>query len=148
MFRSAIAVWTGGPGAGEGTVSTSSGVVSDALYSFGSSIENEPCTSPSEMLAAAVASCISLMVAQEMTRAGLKAEEVRTESLLKLEVKKGRWKVTGIDLNVSADLAKADAEKFREAGKKAKAKCPISQALKVPIKLTTRLLSPEQATAA
>lgn len=147
-MRSAIAVWRGGPGAGEGTVSTSSGVISNALYSFGSSIENEPCTSPSEMLAAAVASCISLMIAQEMAKAGLRAGAVRTESFLKLEAKKGRWKITGIDLSVSADLAGVDGEKFRQASKKARAKCPISQALKVPIKLTTRLQAPVQAAAA
>lgn len=148
MIRSAIAVWRGGPGAGEGTVSTCSGVISGALYSFGSSIENEPCTSPTEMLAAAVASCISLIIAQEIAKARLKAGEVRTESFLKLEEKKGRWKITGIELSVSADVAEMDAEKFRYASKRAKAKCPISQALKVPIKLTTRLQVPLKATAA
>jgi organic hydroperoxide reductase OsmC/OhrA len=48
---------------------------------------SEPCTSPSEMLAAAVASCMSLMVAREMAGAGLKDKYVKTESPLTLEDK-------------------------------------------------------------
>ena len=87
MNRSAVAIWKGGPGAGEGTVSTSSGVINNALYSFGSGTGSEPCTSPSEMLAAAVASCMSLMVAREMAGAGLKDKYVKTESPLTLEDK-------------------------------------------------------------
>jgi len=58
MIRSAVATWKGSPAVGEGSVSTTSGVLSKALYSFGSSTGNEPCTSPSEMLAAALASCM------------------------------------------------------------------------------------------
>lgn len=138
MIRNAVAVWKGGPGAGEGTVSTSSGVISNALYSFCSGTGNEPCTSPSEMLAAAVASCISLMLVQEMTRAGLKDEYVKTESHLTLEQKKGRWEITGIELNVTAIVPKVHGKKFQRAAESAKAKCPISRALNVPIKMTAK----------
>ena len=98
MNRSAVAIWKGGPGAGEGTVSTSSGVINNALYSFGSGTGSEPCTSPSEMLAAAVASCMSLMVAREMAGAGLKDKYVKTESPLTLEDKGSHWEITGIHL--------------------------------------------------
>lgn len=138
MTRTAVAIWKGGPGAGEGSVSTSSGVIANALYSFSSGTGNEPCTSPSEMLAAAVASCMSLMVTQEMNRAGLRQEYVKTESILTLEEKQHRWHITGIQLNVTADVAQADAEKFEHACKSAKTKCPISCALKIPIKMTAQ----------
>ena len=136
MIRTAVAIWKGGPGTGEGTVSTSSGVINKALYSFGSGTGNEPCTSPSEMLAAAVASCMSLMVAREMAMAGLKDEYVRTESQLTLEEKKNQWEITGIQLNVVAAVPKVHAKKFQELAERAKAKCPISRALRVPIKMT------------
>ncbi len=138
MVRTAIAIWKGGPGAGEGTVSTSSGVINNALYSFGSGTGNEPCTSPSEMLAAAVASCISLMVAREMARAGLKDEYVKTESHLTLEEKKSHWEITGIELNVVARVPEVHAKKFQRVAESAKAKCPISRALRVPIKLAVK----------
>lgn len=139
MIRSAVAIWRGGPAAGEGSVTTSSGVITNALYSFGSGTGNEPCTSPSEMLAAAVASCASLMVTQEMVKAGLREESVRTEAVLTLAEKRGRWEITDIHLTVTSSVPESDAEKFAHAAKIARSRCPISRALKVPIKLTTRL---------
>ena len=135
MVRCAIANWKGGPGAGEGTVSTSSGVVSNVSYSFGWSSGNEPCSSPCEMLAAALASCMSLMIAQEMAGLGLKFEDVRTEALLKLEEKNDKWTIDSIDLRVSTKSPDVNARKFEIAGKKAKSRCPISRALDIPIRL-------------
>lgn len=140
MIRSAVAIWKGSPGVGvgEGSVSTSSGVINNALYSFGSGTGNEPCTNPSEMLAAAVASCMSLMVASEMAKAGLRDEYVRTESELTLEEKKGRWDITEIKLNVVASVPEIHAKKFQHVAENAKIKCPISRALKIPIKMTVK----------
>ena len=138
MIRSAVAIWKGGPGAGEGTVSTSSGVISNALYSFGSGTGNEPCTTPSEMLAAAIASCMSLMFASEMARAGLKDRYVKTEAQLTLEEKKSHWEITGIQLNVVATVPEVHAKKFQHVAESARVKCPISRALKIPIKMTVK----------
>jgi len=138
MIRCATATGKGGPGAGEGTVSTSSGVINKVLYSFGSGTGNEPCTSPSEMLAAAVASCMSLMFAREMAKAGLKDEYVKTESQLTLDEKKDHWEITGIQLNVVATVPEVHAGKFQHVAESAKAKCPISRALKIPIKMTVK----------
>jgi len=138
MIRTAVAKWTGGPAAGDGLVSTSSGVLTNALYSFGSGTGNEPCTSPSEMLAAAVASCMSLMVAREMIKAGLRDESVKTESQLTLEEKENHWEITGIQLNVVATVPEVHAKKFQHIVESAKAKCPISRALKIPITMTVK----------
>ena len=140
MIRSAVAIWKGkrGVAAGEGSVSTSSGVINNALYSFGSGTGDEACTSPCEMLAAAVASCMSLMVASEMAKAGLQDEYVKTESQLTLEEEKGRWDIIEIKLSVVASVPEVHANKFQQVAESAKAKCPISRALKVPIKMTVK----------
>ncbi len=143
MIRSATAIWKGSPSAGEGSVSTTSGIISKALYSFGSSSGNEPCTSPSEMLAAAVASCMSLIITQELAKLGIRTQFVKTESELMLEEHKGRWQISGIELHASTALPERDEEKFKQACKTAKTKCPISRALDVPIKLIATLV-PEQ----
>jgi len=90
------------------------------------------------MVAAAVASCISLMLVQEMAKAGLKDEYVKTESQLSLEQKKGRWEITGIELNVTASVPTVHAKKFQRAVEIAKTRCPISRALNVPIKVTAK----------
>jgi osmotically inducible protein OsmC len=119
--------------------------MSNALYSFGSSTGNEPCTSPSEMLAAAVASCVSPMVAQEMAKAHLKYENVRTEAVLTLQEKTGHWEVSGIELHISTHLPEREAAKFQKAAKITKGRCPISRALNVPIKLIATLEPVEDA---
>jgi lipoyl-dependent peroxiredoxin len=145
MIRSAIATWRGSPAIGEGAVTTTSGVMSNALYSFGSSTGNEPCTSPSEMLAASVASCVSLMVAQEMAKAHIKYENVKTEAVLTLQEKTGHWDISGIELHISTHLPERDADKFQKAAKAAKSRCPISRALNVPIKMSAKLEPVEDA---
>ncbi|MBV8052193.1 MAG: OsmC family peroxiredoxin, partial [Acidobacteriaceae bacterium] len=139
MIRSATATWKGSPAAGEGSVSTTSGIISKALYSFGSSTGNEPCTSPSEMLAAAVASCMSLIITQELAKLGVRTQFVKTESELMLEEHKGHWQISNIELRASTTLPERDEEKFRQACKAAKTKCPISRALNVPVKVIATL---------
>jgi len=148
MIRSATAIWKGSLAAGEGSVSTSSGVISNALYSFGSSTGNEPCTSPSEMLAAAIASCMSLIITQELVKLGVRTTFVKTESELTLEEHQGHWQITGIQLHASTSLPERDAKTFQQACRTAKTKCPISRVLSVPIKLTAGLQPELHATAA
>jgi osmotically inducible protein OsmC len=143
MIRSAVAIWKGSPAIGEGTVSTYSGVLSKALYSFGSSSGIEPCTSPSEMLAASVASCISLIVAQELAKDEVQHEAIKTESSLTLQEKQGHWEILEIDVEVSTALSSSDEETFHKAVKNAKQRCGITRALKVPLKLTSRVQAGE-----
>jgi osmotically inducible protein OsmC len=136
MIRSATATWTGSPITGEGLITTTSGIMNKALYSFGSSTGNDPCTSPSEMLAAAVASCMALMLVNELSKLRVKHGDVKTESSLKVEEKKGHWEITHIELNVITTLTDGEDAKFHKAIKAAKQKCPISRALNVPITVT------------
>jgi osmotically inducible protein OsmC len=97
------------------------------------------------MLAPAVASCVSLMVAQEMAKAHVKYEEIKTEAVMTLPERAGHWDVSEIELEISSNLPEREAEKVQKAAKAAKTGCPISQALKVPIKLTTKVETVEQA---
>jgi len=142
MIRTAVAVWKGSPVIGEGLVSTSSGVITNALYAAaGSSEGDEPCTSPSEMLAAAVASCMSLMLARETSRAGLKPDQVKTEAVLNVDQKRGYWEITKIEVHVTAILPEMNEEAFQKASRNAKEHCLISRALRIPISMTTKLES-------
>ena len=132
---------------GEGTVSTYSGVLTKALFSFGSSTGIEPCTSPSEMLAASVASCISLIVAQELAKADVRHEAIKTESSLRLEEKQGHWEILEIDVEVSTSLGSSDEDTFHKAVKNARQRCGITRALKVPLKLTSKVEAGEPVSA-
>lgn len=139
MIRSAVATWTGSPAVGQGLVSTSSGVISKALYSFNSSTDDEPCTTPSEMMAASIAACMSLILVQEMSKLQLHHESVKTEAVITVEENKGRWTIMKVDLNITAALREIDEEKFRRAIRTAKSVCPINRALTVPINISSRI---------
>lgn len=148
MIRSATATWTGSPLTGEGLITTTSGIMNKSLYSFGSSSGNDPCTSPSEMLAAAVASCMALMLVNEMSKLRVKHGDVKAESTLKVEEKKGHWEITSIELNLITTLPEGEDDKFHRAIKAAKTKCPISRALNVPITVTATLATDHAAVTA
>ena len=139
MERSATAVWRGGPGAGEGHVSTSSGVIDNALYAFGSSFGNDPCTSPTEMLAGALASCTSMMVAQELSRIQVRSDGITTTATLKLEQQTDGWRVTRGTVKISVMVGEIDPSELLKAIAEAASKCPISRALNAPISVETKL---------
>ncbi|MBA3914626.1 MAG: OsmC family peroxiredoxin [Acidobacteriales bacterium] len=143
MMRSAVAVWKGSPAIGEGLVTTTSGVMSNVLYSFGSSSGNEPCTSPSEMLAASIASCTSLVLVQELAKDHIHHDSVRTEAELTVNEVKGRWEITNIRLIITAVAPDADEAEFHKASRAARQRCPISRALNVPIEVSTKLETAE-----
>lgn len=63
MIRKAKAVWRGTGRAGNGTLSTDSGVLADTPYSFKTRFENEKGTNPEELIAAAHAGCFTMALA-------------------------------------------------------------------------------------
>lgn len=139
MQRSATAIWRGGPGAGEGQVTTSSGVIQNALYAFGSSFGSEPCTSPSEMLAAALASCVTMMVSQEMARLGIHSESIKANAVLTLDEVEQKWTVTKANVKLTVRVPDIDPNEFNKAVQAAAAKCPISRALNVKVNIEPKL---------
>jgi organic hydroperoxide reductase OsmC/OhrA len=56
-----------------------------------------------------------------------------------LEAKGDSWTIKEIRLDVHATTTDLNPEKFHAAARRAKAACPISNALKVPIHLETHL---------
>ena len=70
MIRKAKAVWRGTGRAGNGNLSTDSGVLADTPYSFRTRFENEKGTNPEELIAAAHAGCFTMALAFQMQGAG------------------------------------------------------------------------------
>lgn len=143
MKRLATAIWKGGPGAGEGTVSTASGVFNDVLFTASTShVEEFPCTCPSEMLAAAAGSCVSLMVAKELAKSKIPTDHVRTDTELEIVPTAHTWKILGLKMKVHIGIGEVDEAEFHKAIKRAKQGCAISNALKVPISLEVEVETP------
>src|SRR5438270_12084165 len=108
MQRKASAVWKGGLKDGKGTVSSSSGVLSNTPYSFTSRFENGPGTNPEELIAAAHAACFSMALSAQLSGASLTPESIATQAHLTLEKLDSGWTITKIHLDVAARVPSAD----------------------------------------
>jgi lipoyl-dependent peroxiredoxin len=148
MKRSATAIWRGGPRAGEGTVTTSSGVISNALFRTGTTAHDIPCTTPSEMLVAAEAACMSLTLAAELAEDGITAEAIETKAELVIFADKKIWDISEIRMSVKAHIPHMSKEKFNAAVNRAKQHCLISRALKPKLTIKTDMVEIESAVAA
>jgi len=85
MERKASAVWVAGFMEGNGTVSASSGALSNVPYSFATRFESEPGTNPEGLIAAAHAGCFSMALAAQLEVRGQKPESIHTSAVLTLE---------------------------------------------------------------
>ena len=139
MKRTGSAVWQGGLKDGKGTVSTQSGVLSGAQYSFGTRFEDGAGTNPEELLAAAHAGCFSMALSKQLEDAGMKAEEINTTAAVRLEKTDAGFTITKVHLDVKARIPGGDAAAFETAANNAKAGCPVSRLFNAEITLDARL---------
>src|SRR5438477_6934487 len=85
MIRKAKAVWRGTGRAGNGNLSSESGVLAETPYSFRTRFENEKGTNPEELVAAAHAGCFTMALAFGLQAAGFTPTELLTEAAVTLD---------------------------------------------------------------
>lgn len=141
MKRKASAVWNGTLKEGRGSISTESGLLKDAQYSFGTRFEEGKGTNPEELIGAAHAGCFSMALSGQLTNAGTPPDSVATEATVTLEKKEAGFTVTAVHLDVVAKVPGATQESFETAANNAKSGCPISRLLNAEITMTARLES-------
>lgn len=141
MQRKATAEWRGGLKDGTGSISTASGTLSNAQYSFGTRFEQGTGTNPEELIAAAHAGCFSMALSAQLGEAGITAESIQTSATVSLEKQADGWAVTKSHLEVRAKIPGADRRKFDQAAENAKKGCPISKLLKAEITMTATVES-------
>lgn len=78
MKRKASAEWKGSLKDGKGSVSTESGVLAQAQYSFNTRFESGIGTNPEELVAAAHAACFSMQLSALIGKARLVPEQIAT----------------------------------------------------------------------
>jgi len=139
MKRSASAVWKGGLKDGRGTVSSSSGALSNVPYNYSMRFENETGTNPEELIAAAHAACFSMALSLFLGNAGMTADSINTTATVTLEKVGDAFTVTSSHLDTTVRIPNADKAKFDQAAEGAKAGCPISRLLNTKITLDARL---------
>lgn len=139
MKRKGSAVWTGDLKTGKGTVSTQSGVLSEAQYGFNTRFEEGPGTNPEELIGAAHAGCFSMALSNVLGEAGMTAERIETTATVSLEKQGDGFAITAVHLDLTASIPGASEELFREAAEKAKAGCPVSKLMTAEITMTAKL---------
>jgi osmotically inducible protein OsmC len=130
MDRSASAVWHGNLKEGRGILSTQSGTLHEAQYSFGTRFENGVGTNPEELIAAAHAGCFTMALSGQLTSVELPPDSLETTATVTMEKTDDGPTVTKIHLVTRAKVPGIEKEKFDELAKKAKEGCPISRLLK------------------
>lgn len=141
MKRSASAAWSGGLKDGKGTISTQSGVLSDAQYGFSTRFESGVGTNPEELIAAAHAGCFSMALSLQLGEAGMTAESIKTSATVSLEKDAAGFSITAVHLDLVAKIPGADQKAFETAANNAKNGCPVSKVLNASITLNARLES-------
>jgi lipoyl-dependent peroxiredoxin len=139
MQRKASAVWKGGLKDGKGTVSSTSGVLSNTPYSFTTRFENTPGTNPEELIAAAHAACFSMALSAQLGEAKLTPESISTSATLTMDKLDSGWTITTVHLDVVAKVPGASGEAFNTAAQNAKAGCPVSKVLNAKITMDAKL---------
>jgi len=141
MKRKASAVWNGSLKEGNGRISTESGLLREAQYSFSTRFENGVGTNPEELIAAAHAGCFSMALSGQLTAAGHAPESVNTTATVTLEKTDAGFTVTAVHLDVKARVPGIDQSGFDTAANNAKTGCPISRLLNTQITMDAKLES-------
>ncbi|MBI3509823.1 MAG: OsmC family peroxiredoxin [Bacteroidetes bacterium] len=136
MKRSATAVWLGTGKEGSGKLSTGSTTLSNAQYSYKSRFEDGVGTNPEELIAAAHAGCFSMKLAFVIGAAGFPPESI--ETFCENQLANGMIEFS--HLVCKAKVPGISAEAFQKAAEEAKATCPVSKSLNMPITMEASLI--------
>src|SRR5713226_2094852 len=119
MIRKARAVWRGSGRAGNGDLSSDSGVLANTPYSYKTRFENEKGTNPEELIAAAHAGCFTMALAFRLQAAGYTPAELNTEAIVTLEQDKEGFRISRSALTLRAKVPNLDETKFIEMARDA-----------------------------
>ncbi len=139
MKRKASAVWQGDLKGGKGSISTESGTLKEAQYSFGTRFEHGVGTNPEELIAAAHAGCFSMALSAELGKAGFTPTAIHTTTTITMEKTDAGFTVTESHLDLRATIPGIDQAKFMAIANGAKAGCPISRLLTAKVSLEAKL---------
>lgn len=141
--RRAHGKWEGDLVSGHGTVKFESGALPEVPVTWQARTE-EPGgkTSPEELLAGAHAACFSMALSHGLAKAGAKPQHVQVVAACSFGKVGDGFKVTEMELTVTAKVSGIEASKFEEIARATgESGCPISKAIagNVPIRVIAKL---------
>lgn len=135
--RTATAYWTGNGKEGKGTVSTESGVLSHANYSYKTRFEEGIGTNPEELIGAAHAGCFSMKLAFVLQAANITPLSIETKAIVGLD----KGIISEIHLYTRVKVDGLDQETFQKYALEAKENCPVSKLVNAVVSLDAELVS-------
>ena len=140
MIRKAKAIWRGTGRAGNGNLTTDSGVLDNTPYSFRTRFENEKGTNPEELIAAAHAGCFAMALAFQLQGAGFTPAELITEAAVSLDPEGQGFRISRSALILRANVPNLDEATFARLAGDAEKNCPVSKVLNAAITLDAKLV--------
>jgi osmotically inducible protein OsmC len=137
--RHSSAVWNGTGKEGHGVLSSQSGVLKDTPYSANARFGDGKGTNPEELIAAAHAGCFTMALAFRLSAAGHPPSKLATNADLTMTQETSGWRIAAIVLNVRGTVPGIAEPEFVKLAEDAKANCPVSRALSVPVSLVAKL---------
>jgi osmotically inducible protein OsmC len=140
MIRKAKAIWRGTGRAGDGNLTTDSGVLDNTPYSFRTRFENEKGTNPEELIAAAHAGCFTMALAFQLQGAGFTPTELATDAAVSLDPEGQGFRISRSALTLRANVPNLDQATFFRLAGEAEKNCPVSKVLNAAITLDAKLV--------
>lgn len=130
--RRAMATWEGNLTEGRGRFSVESGAFAEQQVTWAARTTDQTggMTSPEELIAAALASCFSMALSGDLSRAGNTPESVSATAVSTFDRVDGKPTLTKIDLTVKGKVPGIDSAAFQVAAEGTANGCPVSRALK------------------
>jgi osmotically inducible protein OsmC len=134
------AEWKGDLKGGSGTFAAGDGGIAGD-FSFRTRFEDAPGANPEQLVGAALASCFSMALSNELAMDGHVPESVRTEAVVSIGKIDGANSIARIDLTTAGKVPGIDQATFEEYAEKTRTGCIVSRALAgVPEKTLTATL--------
>ncbi len=130
--RTASGVWRGDLRGGSGEMSSGSGTLDQAPFTFATRFENAKGTNPEELIAAAQAGCYSMALANYLAQQGLQPQEIVTRAIVTME----NLAITRMHLETRGRVPGLDDATFKRLAAEAERKCPVANLLRSGLTLT------------
>lgn len=122
------ATWKGNLKNGNGSMKLGS-VDKELAFNFSSRFENGEETNPEELIGAAHSGCFSMAFSKLLSDEGYEPKSIATTAEVTLVQEDEGFRIKSSHLKTEAEVPGIAEDLFKDLAEKAKANCPVSQAL-------------------
>jgi osmotically inducible protein OsmC len=130
LKRRSRAAWEGRVDEGAGSIALGSGAFEGEYSLRGRTEEGQRTTNPEELIAAALAGCYTMSLANLLTEQDRPATRLDTTATVYLEEGEDGFAIPRIDLETTGEVPGVEAAEFQQLAEQAERGCPVSKVLR------------------